>query len=204
MVLNGKTPYEILYGHRPSYEHLRVFGSLCYAHNQRRLGEKFTSRSRKCIFVGYPYGKKGWRLYDSETQQLFVSRDVVFYENVFPFASSLPTPSTMDHMADGGEDGSWELANADMEARGGTVDAIAALDMPLVEWANDAQLSSNPLDVSDVYGPGSKAPHVDSVVQLEEASMGLSEIPRNAAVGPGGADSTGPSGDGAPRPCGPA
>jgi len=25
-ILNGKTPYEALYGHSPSYEHLRVFG----------------------------------------------------------------------------------------------------------------------------------------------------------------------------------
>ena len=52
-----------------------------------------------------------------ETQQFFVSRDV-FYENEFPFVSSLPTPSTVDHMAYGGENGSWEFANADMEARG--------------------------------------------------------------------------------------
>jgi len=66
IILDGKTPHEILYGH-PPYEHLRVFGSLCYVHNQRALGDKFTTRSRKGIFVGYPYGKKGWRLYDLET-----------------------------------------------------------------------------------------------------------------------------------------
>jgi len=58
-VLNGKTPYRMLYGCDPTYDHLRVFGSLCYAHKQGRLGDKFDSRSRRCIFVGYPYGKKG-------------------------------------------------------------------------------------------------------------------------------------------------
>ena len=37
--------------------------------------------------MGYPYGKKGWRLYNLETHEFFVSRDVQFYETEFPFAS---------------------------------------------------------------------------------------------------------------------
>nr|KYP63760.1 Retrovirus-related Pol polyprotein from transposon TNT 1-94 [Cajanus cajan] len=84
-VLSGKTPYEMLYGQAPMYEHLKVFGCLCYAHNLDRHGDKFASRSRKCIFVGYPYGKKGWKLFDLDTQCYFVSRDVEFFETEFPF-----------------------------------------------------------------------------------------------------------------------
>ena len=78
--LDGKTPYEILYGQAPSYKHIRTFGCLCYAHDQNQDKEKFGSRSRKCIFVGYPFGKKGWRLYDLENEKYFVSRDVIFVE----------------------------------------------------------------------------------------------------------------------------
>ena len=90
VVLNGKTPYEVLNRQAPSLEHLRVFGSLCYAHNQRRKGDKFASRSRKCVFVGYPYGKKGWKLFDLEAKEFFVSRDVEFVELEFPFANDGP------------------------------------------------------------------------------------------------------------------
>jgi len=47
--------------------------------------------------VRYPYGKKGWRLYDIETNEFFVSRDVKFIETNFPFANlpkeDLPTIS---------------------------------------------------------------------------------------------------------------
>ena len=57
LVLNGKTPYSVLYGKEPTYDHLFILGSLFYAHV--KTGNKFASRSRRCAFVGYPYGKKG-------------------------------------------------------------------------------------------------------------------------------------------------
>jgi len=58
-ILKGKSAYEVIHGCVTSYAHLRVFGSLCYAHNQNRQRDKFDSRSRKCVFVGYPFGQKG-------------------------------------------------------------------------------------------------------------------------------------------------
>jgi len=39
--------------------------------------------------VGYPNAKKGWPMHDLEIHEFFVSRDVKFFETVFPFASSL-------------------------------------------------------------------------------------------------------------------
>lgn len=85
VVLQGKTPYEHIYQASPSYGHLRIFGSLCYAQNQNHGGDKFFSRSRRCIFISYPYTKKGWRLFDLKTHDFYVSRDVVFSETEFSF-----------------------------------------------------------------------------------------------------------------------
>lgn len=84
-LLNGKSPYECLYGKSPSYDKIKTFGCLCYAHKSSRNKDKFKARSRKCTFVGYPFGKKGWRLYDLENEEFFVSRDVEFSESSFPF-----------------------------------------------------------------------------------------------------------------------
>ncbi|CAM8998803.1 unnamed protein product [Rhodiola kirilowii] len=86
-VLAGKTPYEVLFGVAPSFDNLRVMGCLCYVHHQLRDKDKFAARSRKCVFTGYPYGKKGWQVYDLEKGEFFVSRDVVFHETIFPFAT---------------------------------------------------------------------------------------------------------------------
>jgi hypothetical protein len=51
--------------------------------------------------LGYPQGVKGYRLLDLDTRQIFVSRDVIFYENSFPFHTSqhsiplVPTTTSM-------------------------------------------------------------------------------------------------------------
>lgn len=37
------------------------------------------------FFIGYTYGIKGYWIYDFEQHKLFVSRDVTFFENEFPF-----------------------------------------------------------------------------------------------------------------------
>ncbi|GKV47966.1 hypothetical protein SLEP1_g54814 [Rubroshorea leprosula] len=37
------------------------------------------------VLVGYPAGQKGYKVYDLETNKIFTSRDVVFYENQFLF-----------------------------------------------------------------------------------------------------------------------
>ncbi|KAJ3687146.1 hypothetical protein LUZ61_016310 [Rhynchospora tenuis] len=86
-LLENRTPYEMLFGKPPSYSSMRIFGCLCYI--KSHTSDKFETRSRKCVFVGYPFGKKGWRVYDLETREFIVSRDVVFCEDNFPFVSSI-------------------------------------------------------------------------------------------------------------------
>lgn len=54
-LLQGKTPYEVLFGSLPNLDLLKVFGCLCYVHNKQRPKDKFGSRSRKCVFFGVPF-----------------------------------------------------------------------------------------------------------------------------------------------------
>jgi len=59
---------------------------LCHAYNFQRKKNIFGARSTKCIFVGYPHGKKGWTVYDIKIGEIFVSRDVIFHEETYPYA----------------------------------------------------------------------------------------------------------------------
>ncbi|GJU71897.1 ribonuclease H-like domain-containing protein, partial [Tanacetum coccineum] len=91
-VLNGKSPFELIYNTKPNLFNLRVFGCLCFAtvlNNHDKLG----SRSEKCVMMGYSSVKKGYRLYSLDKHQFIFSRDVKFFETVFPFKDSVPKES---------------------------------------------------------------------------------------------------------------
>lgn len=75
-VLAYKTPYEMLMGVTPSYAHLKTYGCLCYATNNTPHKDKFSPRAFKCLFLGYPFGKKAYKVYDIHTNKIFDSRDV--------------------------------------------------------------------------------------------------------------------------------
>ena len=84
-VLKGLSPYQLLCEEAPSYTHLKVFGCLCYASTLKAGRDKFQERAAPCVFLGYPFGQKAYKLLNLETRKIFVSRDVIFHEDVLPY-----------------------------------------------------------------------------------------------------------------------
>lgn len=84
-LLKMQSPYERIYHRASTYDHIKSFGSLCYASTLQHGRDKFSTRAVACAFLGYPMGKKAYKLLNLEIKQVFFSRDVTFHENVFPF-----------------------------------------------------------------------------------------------------------------------
>ena len=81
-----------------------MFGYLCFASTIAQTKNKFSLRARKYVFFGYPFNVKGYKLFYLESHTAFISRDVVFHESIFPYASlssnsksspSLPLPCVL-------------------------------------------------------------------------------------------------------------
>lgn len=59
--INMNSPYELMFGEKPSVKHQRVFGAICYVHVLESQRNKLDAKARKCIFVNYDERKKGWK-----------------------------------------------------------------------------------------------------------------------------------------------
>ncbi|KAF7835872.1 ribonuclease H [Senna tora] len=73
---------------QPKFSDIRTFGCLAYATNTHPHKSKFQERAKKCMMIGYAADSKAYKLFDLNTEEVFISRDVQFYESVFPLLGS--------------------------------------------------------------------------------------------------------------------
>lgn len=86
-VIKYITPLEQLFQQKPNYSLLRVFGCVCWPNLRPYNNHKLQFRSKQCVFLGYSSLHKGFKCLDIPTGRVYVSRDVIFDENIFPFST---------------------------------------------------------------------------------------------------------------------
>ncbi|PKU73789.1 Retrovirus-related Pol polyprotein from transposon TNT 1-94 [Dendrobium catenatum] len=86
--LNNISPYHCLFRKPPSYNHLKIFGSLCYPWLKPYQNSKLSPISTPCVFIGYSSAQKGYRCLNPQTGKVFVSRHVIFNESIYPYLQS--------------------------------------------------------------------------------------------------------------------
>uniref|UniRef100_A0A2N9GEX0 Integrase catalytic domain-containing protein n=1 Tax=Fagus sylvatica TaxID=28930 RepID=A0A2N9GEX0_FAGSY len=80
VALDGKVAEEVWTGQEVDYSFMRIFGCPAYVHISGEDRSKLDPKSKKCIFLGFKKGVKGYKLWDPIAQKVVISRDVVFDE----------------------------------------------------------------------------------------------------------------------------
>jgi hypothetical protein len=73
------TPFDIRFGRKPSFSHLRHFGCKCFVLKCGNL-DKFESRSSDGILLGYTPHDRSYRVFNLATNTIVESCDVTFDE----------------------------------------------------------------------------------------------------------------------------
>ncbi|GBP07332.1 Retrovirus-related Pol polyprotein from transposon TNT 1-94 [Eumeta japonica] len=76
----NSTPFELWYGKPPKLNHVHIFGAVAYAQINKQKRKKLDEVAVKCNLVGYAEESKAFRLLNTETNKIIISRDVKFLE----------------------------------------------------------------------------------------------------------------------------
>ena len=68
---------------------LKKFGCTAYVHIPKRSRSKLEPRAEKCVFLGYPPNKKGYKCFNPLTKKNYISMDVSFLETTPYFQKNL-------------------------------------------------------------------------------------------------------------------
>ena len=82
---NWQTPYQLLYGHRPSINHLKIFGCPAYVFIPEEIrANKLAPKSEVITYLGNAPGAGGFVFMRSPNNVLFYSTHCIFHESLFP------------------------------------------------------------------------------------------------------------------------
>jgi hypothetical protein len=89
-VINQDTLFERLFHTKPDYSDLQTFGCACWPNLHPYNTQKLAFRSTQCVFLGCSNLHKGFMCLEVKSGHVYISRNVVFNETMFPFANLHP------------------------------------------------------------------------------------------------------------------
>lgn len=195
-ILHNVSLYEKICNTFSNYSEFRIFGCLAYVSTLPKGRMKFQPRARSYVFLGYSPEMKGYKMYNIKIKYIFISRDIIFYEDVFPFQLSslnkqpiplfthvIPVPNHEN------DETTPELSSMGMAIPNLAVLSLAAFTQPTTigmpitkkrilrtrKWRADRSLRLSP-SLRHIYGylvDSSKHPHtygIFTVIQSPERS----------------------------------
>ena len=171
-----QTPYYLLTNKVPNVSKLAIFGSVCFAYDHE-YKKKLDARSRKGIFVGMDKESPAYLVYFPDDQKVRKYRTVKctdkMYENRNVVGSHDSDEDSDDEIVFPGKASSVDTPAAQPDVPSASdvpptpaqiAEPVVAVDNPLQDFPNDAQLMGEPvIDVDMLVDPG----HLHTVEQPE-------------------------------------
>jgi histone deacetylase 1/2 len=82
LIIQMKSPFEMLFHKLSAYDLFKCFGCLCYPQLHPYNKHKMDFRSKPCIFIGYSASHKGYKCVDS-AGKIVVVRHIILMRHVF-------------------------------------------------------------------------------------------------------------------------
>jgi transposase InsO family protein len=106
-----KTPFELWHDEKPDLSHIRIFGCKAFAFVPKEKRTKFDDHATETVLVGYSEQSKGYRLLQTATNRIIISRSVTFDEG----ASDSGMKTAQPKLNCGNSDETLEVQSTDNE-----------------------------------------------------------------------------------------
>lgn len=144
--------------------------------------DKLAPRSFKGVLLRYHPGQKAYRVYDMMNHRVVISRDVIFHESIFPYATcSSPEdthtspclPTGLDFVQDVGQPHSTSLSFQEAPRTSVEVPILSPKDHSDMGPIHSTPTTTSPLEIT-ILSPASL--HIPSFATLPHVSTQLHEI----------------------------
>jgi hypothetical protein len=85
VALSSNTPCQVLFSNSPDYIFFKVLGCACFPYTRPYVSNKFTPGFTPCVFLGYSSVYKGYKCLNLTTNEIYISKHVIFDETSFSF-----------------------------------------------------------------------------------------------------------------------
>lgn len=120
------TPYQQWFGKKPNLSHVKVFGTVGFAHVPINR-KKWDPKAIRVHLVGYEATSKNYRLFDPKSNKVFVSCDVKFNESCVESEYLVTMSDDDDEKDDGNARDASQQVSVDVHSAGKTFDSIEVL-----------------------------------------------------------------------------
>lgn len=179
----GVTPLEVWSGKKPSVNHLKIFGCVCYVHVPNEKRRKLDAKAKPGIFVGYSNESKGYKVFLLSEEKIEVSRDVTFDEEKTwnwdkkEVKTSILSPFNIKSSMEQGGQGANNDINAQIEQVSDAFNQLQISNRGVQNTVEEGESSVGPRGFKSINDLMQQTNEVEEMAHIHEMCLMMAEEP---------------------------